>query len=71
MCSPSKNKIERRGAVTMSKRVLSVGQCSVDHAALWALLEDNFAAEVVPAETAADALACAGAGEIRPGDGQP
>ncbi len=40
----------------MSKRVLSVGQCSVDHAALSAMLEKNFGAEVVPVETAADAL---------------
>jgi DNA-binding NtrC family response regulator len=40
----------------MSKRVLSVGQCSVDHAALSAMLKKNFGAEVVPAETAADAL---------------
>ena len=40
----------------MSKRVLSVGQCSVDHAALSALLERSFGAEVVPADTAADAL---------------
>lgn len=44
----------------MSKRVLSVGQCGVDHAALSAMLENNFGAEVVPAETAADALVALG-----------
>ena len=44
----------------MSKRVLSVGQCGVDHAALSRMLEANFGAEVVPAETAADALVALG-----------
>jgi CheY-like chemotaxis protein len=41
----------------MSKRILSIGQCSVDHAAISALVKKQFGAELVPAETAADALA--------------
>jgi CheY-like chemotaxis protein len=44
----------------MSKQVLSVGQCGVDHAALASMLKNNFGAKVVPAETAADALAALG-----------
>jgi CheY-like chemotaxis protein len=44
----------------MSKRVLSIGQCSMDHGALSTMLERNFGAEVVPAETAADALVALG-----------
>jgi len=41
----------------MSKRVLSVGQCNVDHAAIRSLVEGNFTAHVVPAATADEALA--------------
>jgi CheY-like chemotaxis protein len=44
----------------MSKRVLSVGQCGVDHAALSSMLARNFGAKVVPADTATDALAALG-----------
>jgi two-component system, response regulator, stage 0 sporulation protein F len=48
----------------MSKRVLSVGQCSMDHAAITALMKRAFAAEVVPADTASDALAALGQGKF-------
>ena len=41
----------------MSKRVLSVGQCSVDHAAMVRLIQGGFGAEVVGADLPADALA--------------
>jgi CheY-like chemotaxis protein len=39
------------------KRVLSVGQCAADHAAIVRTLERHFQAEVVPADTGAEALA--------------
>jgi len=40
----------------MSKRVLSVGQCSVDHAAIVRLVQGNFGAQVVSADLPDDAL---------------
>lgn len=40
----------------MSKRVLDVGQCSADHAAITGLLQRNFEAEVVRTHRAADTL---------------
>jgi CheY-like chemotaxis protein len=40
-----------------TKRVLSVGQCAADQAALRRLIESAFGATVVPAATAAQALA--------------
>lgn len=43
----------------MSPRVLSVGQCGVDHGSIRRLLEREFAAEVVPADDARQALALA------------
>ena len=39
-----------------SKRVLSVGQCGADHGAISRTLQVNFRAEVVPADTADEAL---------------
>jgi two-component system chemotaxis response regulator CheY len=48
----------------MSKRVLSVGQCGVDHAALSNMLERTFGAEVVPADSADEALAALGEGKF-------
>lgn len=39
-----------------SKRILSVGQCFADHSALARTLKQHFAAEVVPADGAAEAL---------------
>jgi CheY-like chemotaxis protein len=44
----------------MSKRVLSVGQCSVDHAAISKLIQGQFGAEIVTADSAAEALATLG-----------
>jgi CheY-like chemotaxis protein len=41
----------------MTKRVLDVGNCGVDHAAIRAMLEKTFRAEVVQADGANDALA--------------
>jgi CheY-like chemotaxis protein len=41
----------------MSKRVLSVGQCSVDHAAISSLVRRQFGAEIVAADSADSALA--------------
>src|SRR3712207_5640996 len=41
----------------MSKRVLSVGQCCVDHAAICRLVEGRFGANVVAADLPEDALA--------------
>jgi two-component system chemotaxis response regulator CheY len=40
-----------------AKKVLSVGQCGVDHPAISRVIRDRFAAEVVPADSAAEALA--------------
>ena len=40
-----------------AKRVLSVGQCFADHSAISRTLEKAFAAEVVAAEDAGEALA--------------
>jgi CheY-like chemotaxis protein len=40
----------------MAKRVLSVGQCMADHTGIAWTLRQHFAAEVVPADTAAEAL---------------
>ena len=40
----------------MSKRVLSVGQCGVDHPALSRFLANNFSADVEPADTGEEAL---------------
>jgi CheY-like chemotaxis protein len=39
------------------KRVLSVGQCYADHGAIERTLQKHFAAEVIPAEDAEEALA--------------
>jgi two-component system chemotaxis response regulator CheY len=44
----------------MPKRVLSIGQCSVDHAAIAKMLKNNFAAAIVPVDTAEDALQALG-----------
>ncbi len=41
----------------MAKRVLNIGQCSVDHAAISSLLRGQFGADVSTADTADDALA--------------
>lgn len=41
----------------MTRRVLSVGQCGVDHAALRRMIEGRFDAKVVAADQIADALA--------------
>ena len=41
----------------MSKRVLDVGQCSPDHAAIRQLIQGNFEADIVQAHSAKDALA--------------
>lgn len=41
----------------MSKRVLSVGQCSPDHTTLSSFLRGNFAAQVVKVDLADEALA--------------
>lgn len=40
-----------------AKRVLSLGQCGADHAALTWMLQSSFGAEVISAGTADDALA--------------
>ena len=40
----------------MGKRVLDVGNCGPDHAAIRKMLESSFGAEVVQAHDAADAL---------------
>jgi two-component system chemotaxis response regulator CheY len=40
-----------------SKRVLSIGQCSADHGAITRTFRQYWGAEVVPADTADDALA--------------
>src|SRR5438067_4035740 len=39
-----------------SRRVLSVGQCGFDHGSISWVLRDTFAAEVVPADSSAQAL---------------
>jgi len=39
-----------------AKRVLSVGQCSADHGSIARSLRTHFGAEVVPADSAAEAL---------------
>lgn len=38
------------------KRVLSVGQCAADHGSLSRVLRQHYGAEVVPADTSAEAL---------------
>ncbi len=40
----------------MSKRVLSIGNCSFDHRALSEVIESNFPAQVMKADTLPDAL---------------
>jgi CheY-like chemotaxis protein len=39
-----------------AKRVLSIGQCMADHSAISWTVRQHFGAEVVPADTAAEAL---------------
>lgn len=39
-----------------AKRILSVGQCAADHAALTRAISQSFGAEVVPADSGAEAL---------------
>ncbi len=39
-----------------AKRVLSVGQCCADHDSIRRLIEERFQAEVVPADTAREAM---------------
>jgi CheY-like chemotaxis protein len=48
----------------MSKRVLSVGQCSVDHAAISSLVKGQFGAEIVAADSADAALEALGQGQF-------
>ena len=43
----------------MTRRVLSVGQCTADHGSICRLLEQEFATEVVPSDDARQALALA------------
>jgi CheY-like chemotaxis protein len=45
-----------------TKRVLSVGQCYADHSAISRTLGQHFGAEVVPADSADEALGLLGAG---------
>jgi two-component system chemotaxis response regulator CheY len=45
-----------RGGEAMKKRVLSVGQCGLDHGNISRALERSFDVQVVPAGTAAEAL---------------
>src|SRR5687767_7101687 len=40
----------------MLRRVLSVGQCAIDHAAISRLIEGSFAATVAPAASLSEAL---------------
>jgi CheY-like chemotaxis protein len=40
----------------MAKRVLSVGQCVADHGSISRVLQSTFGAEVISANTAADAM---------------
>jgi two-component system, chemotaxis family, chemotaxis protein CheY len=47
----------REGAIIVTKKVLSLGQCGADHASISGLLRQHFGAEVVAARTFEDALA--------------
>lgn len=40
-----------------SKRILSVGQCGADHAGISRMISAHFQAEVIPCDSAAEALA--------------
>ncbi len=46
------------------KRVLDVGNCSLDHAAICCLVEENFAAEVVQTHAAEDTLKALRSGSV-------
>ncbi len=46
------------------KRVLDVGNCSLDHAAIRCLVEENFAAEVVQTHAAEDTLKALRSGSV-------
>jgi CheY-like chemotaxis protein len=46
------------------KRVLSLGQCWADHAAINGMIEQHFQAELVPAEVAKEAIAQLQAGRF-------
>jgi two-component system chemotaxis response regulator CheY len=48
----------------MKKRVLSVGQCGMDHGSIAWMMQKHFGAEVVGADTKAEALAEARADEL-------
>jgi two-component system, chemotaxis family, chemotaxis protein CheY len=48
----------------MSKRVLSIGQCSVDHAAISSLVKGQFGAEIVSADSGDEAIAALGRGKF-------
>jgi CheY-like chemotaxis protein len=57
ICILSGCQIELPKNTTMSKRVLSVGQCSPDHATISRYLNRNFNCEIAKADDAAEALA--------------
>mgnify|MGYP003339513880 CR=1 FL=1 len=46
------------------KKVLSVGQCGMDHGSIRRLIEGNFAAEVVGADDEPEALAALAEGTV-------
>lgn len=46
----------------MTKRVVNVGQCGFDHASIAGVLKREFAAEVIAADGAQDAMAALGQG---------
>ena len=52
------------GGIAMTKRVLDVGNCSLDHGAIRSLIESSFQAEVAQAHGADDALDLLGRGKF-------
>jgi CheY-like chemotaxis protein len=50
------DKRKRRDSQMTTKRVLSIGQCGADHAAIARAIQRSFGAEVVPAGTSAEAF---------------
>ncbi len=48
----------------MTKRVLSIGQCGMDHGSISRMIEDNFNASVIGVASKAEAESTLGAGSV-------
>ena len=56
MTTGERQTVSHKGGLALPRKVLSLGQCAADHYTLTQYLENAYGVEVVPADTARDAL---------------